>query len=94
MRAPLFLARRAYRRRRLIDAVRLLPLLGMFLFFIPILWTPQDTMAADTGFCGVYLFVVWMALIITTAILSRVLDRDENADETLEAVTDTAGWRG
>nr|WP_294614957.1 hypothetical protein [uncultured Roseovarius sp.] len=36
-RGPVFLARRTYRRRRLADGARLLPVIGTVLFFIPLL---------------------------------------------------------
>ena len=40
---PKFLARSSYRRRRIIDAARILPVLGLFIFLIPVLWHPADT---------------------------------------------------
>ncbi len=62
-RSPLFLARRSYRRRRLRDAARLLPVFGAFLFLLPILWEPAATDQRDTAPDGVYLFAVWAVLI-------------------------------
>ncbi|MCV2870189.1 hypothetical protein OEW28_16280 [Defluviimonas sp. WL0002] len=76
---PLFLERRSYRRRRLSDAARILPLLGFVLFLVPILWLPAETPAPDTGRGGVYVFAVWFLLIIATFGLSRVLSDDEDA---------------
>jgi peptidoglycan/LPS O-acetylase OafA/YrhL len=58
-RAPLFLARAVYRKRRLRDAARLLPLLGVFLLVLPALWTKPASGGAD----WVYVFVVWAGLI-------------------------------
>ncbi len=72
-RAPLFLARYAYRHRRLTDAARLLPLLGAFLFLLPVFWRPQETAAADTAPGGLYIFAVWGLLILVAAVLARVL---------------------
>jgi hypothetical protein len=73
-RAPMFLERRSYRRRRLGDAARLLPVFGLVLILLPILWAPDATGAARlTAWEGVYLFVVWAALIGIAAILSRAL---------------------
>jgi hypothetical protein len=72
--APLFLERRSYRRRRLGDAARLLPVFGLVLILLPILWSPDATGAArTTAWEGVYLFVVWAALIVIAAVLSRAL---------------------
>lgn len=78
---PLFLARRSYRRRRLMDAARLLPVLGLILILLPGLWHPADTPAPDTGRGGLYLFAVWIALIGAAFLISRglapVLDAEE-----------------
>jgi len=45
--APLFLARAVYRKRRLRDAARLLPVLGMFLLLMPGLWRPGAALSGD-----------------------------------------------
>jgi hypothetical protein len=71
--APLFLARNSYRRRRLTDAARMLPLVGMVLFFIPILWQPATTPGDETAEGGVYLFAVWLGLIVAAFVLARAL---------------------
>jgi uncharacterized membrane protein len=79
-RAPLFLERRSYRRRRLGDAARLLPLFGLILILLPLLWSPDATGAARlTAWEGVYLFAVWAVLIVAAAILSRALAADDGA---------------
>jgi len=85
MRAPLFLARRAYRQRRLTDAARFLPLLGAFLFLLPIFWQPGETSRPDTGFGGLYIFIVWGGLIALTALLSILIGRQATADEPPDA---------
>lgn len=59
---PLFLARAPYRQRRLRDAARLLPVLGIFLLLLPLLWTPDSRMALRSGDV-VYFFGVWLVLI-------------------------------
>lgn len=69
-REPLFLARQSYRRRRLEDAARLLPLLGVFLFLLPLLIGDQRSVGLL-----VYLFVAWFLLIVLTALISRGLRR-------------------
>ncbi|WP_347310255.1 hypothetical protein [Defluviimonas sp. SAOS-178_SWC] len=79
---PKFLAHRSYRRRRMIDAARLLPLLGLFLILLPILWRPAATPEPDTAPGGVYLFAVWLFLIAVAFVLARRLSsaaRDEGA---------------
>lgn len=73
---PLFLARESYRRRRLGDAARLLPFLGLALLMLPALW--QTTAAAM-----VYIFTVWAILIVLVAILSpRLLATEPDGGET------------
>jgi len=72
-RPPLFLARRSYRRRRMMDACRMLPALGAVLWMIPILWQPAETAAGDTAPGIVYLFAVWLLLVGLAAALSRGL---------------------
>jgi hypothetical protein len=72
---PAFLARASYRRRRIIDAARLLPVLGLFLFMLPILWRPAETPEPDTARGGLYLFAVWFGLIVAAFVLARVLSR-------------------
>ncbi|MGP3696148.1 hypothetical protein [Rhodobacter sp. NSM] len=83
-RSPLFLARRSYRRRRLRDAARVLPIFGSFLFLLPILWEPAATDRRDTAPDGVYLFVVWALLILVAGAMApglRAEAREDGADE-------------
>jgi hypothetical protein len=70
---PLFLARRSYRRRRMMDAVRVLPLFGTVLLMIPLLWRPAETTEADTAHGVVYLFAIWALLIVSAFGLARGL---------------------
>jgi hypothetical protein len=77
---PLFLERRLYRRRRFGDAAKLLPIVGLVLFLMPILWSD----AARTAPGMVYLFSVWILLILVVAFLSRMLARDEDASRPSE----------
>jgi hypothetical protein len=71
--APVFLARKGYRARRLTDAARLLPVAGLILIFLPILWQPAATPEGDTAAGWVYLFAVWAGLIVAAFLLSRRL---------------------
>ncbi len=72
-RAPLFLERDDYRRRRIMDAARILPVLGAVLFLLPLLWEPQQTPAPETAAGGLYLFAVWGVLILAAGLLARRL---------------------
>lgn len=79
-RVPLFLKRRSYRRRRLHDAARLLPVFGAFFFLLPVLWSPGSSPTHDTAPDGLYLFVVWFLLIIAAAALAPGLDSGADDD--------------
>jgi uncharacterized membrane protein YozB (DUF420 family) len=77
---PLFLARESYWHRRLMDASALLPILGLLLFMMPLLWSlspagERPGLAAQT----VYLFVVWFALVAAAALISARLARGDAA---------------
>lgn len=73
-RGHLFLERRSYRRRRLGDAARMLPLFGLVLILLPLFWDPGTTGAPRvTAWDGVYLFCIWAGLIAAAAVLARGL---------------------
>jgi len=85
----LFLERRTYRRNRLQDAARLLPILGAVLFFAPIFI--RDTGAAPAGSDGsdlsqwlIYFFVIWIGLIVITAFVSWSLTSGAPSDPTTD----------
>jgi len=71
---PLFLARQGYRRRRAMDAARALPILGAFLFLLPLLWTAGEGGIGATRTVTVYVFVIWAGLIAGAGWLSRYLE--------------------
>ena len=76
-RPPLFLERQSYRRRRLTDAARLLPVVGAGLFLVPLLWSdgraPDIAAPVSTSRAIVYIFGAWAALIAATAVLGAGL---------------------
>ncbi|WP_103333221.1 hypothetical protein [Pseudotabrizicola formosa] len=78
---PLFLRRSSYRQRRRRDAARLLPVVGLFLMLMPVLWAPQDTVRRDTAPDGIYLFVVWALLIAFAMLISRGLNTADEGDD-------------
>lgn len=92
MRRALFLARRSYRLRRMMDAARLLPILGFFVFLMPILWGPAAGGTRPTAEDAVYLFLVWPALILAAFGIARVLAPVMGADGA-EADAAEAGGR-
>lgn len=70
-REPIFLARQTYRRRRLIDAMRFLPVVGLVLFMVPLIG--GGGVARGTAAAGAFLFAVWIGLIVMAALLVRLL---------------------
>ncbi len=69
VRTPLFLHRETYKRRRVMDAARLLPFLGTALLLLPMLWAESHL----TSMGAVYLFLAWFILILAGAVLARRL---------------------
>lgn len=78
--APLFLERRSYRQRRLRDAARLLPVLGLGLWLLPLLFA-ADGEPATTSQALIYIFTVWVVLAGIAAWLSQRMDMDPGPDE-------------
>jgi hypothetical protein len=79
---PVFLPPATYRRKRLRDAARLLPVLGAALLIVPLLWTGSDA-PGGVGNAGalLYLLAVWAGLIVAAFLLSRVLAPDDGSGE-------------
>ena len=66
---PVFLERQSYRRRRWSDAARLMPVVGLILLILPLLWADQATTSGGI----LYIFWVWALLIAGTRVISRRL---------------------
>ena len=80
-RRPLFLARIPYRRRRLRDAARLLPVFAAFLLILPAMWSPPGTTLRITSGDVVYFFVLWALLIAIAAAFAPGLSSGEGKDD-------------
>ena len=80
-RRPLFLARIPYRRRRLRDAARLLPVFGTFLLILPVMWSAPGTTLRITSGDVVYFFVIWALLIGVAAIFASGLSSSEDKSD-------------
>ncbi|SFO22254.1 hypothetical protein SAMN04487859_119105 [Roseovarius lutimaris] len=80
-RGPVFLARRTYRRRRLADAARLLPIIGTVLICIPLLWQGEGASGATrTTMAMFYIFGLWVLLALIAGIVSHYLRASENEE--------------
>lgn len=82
-RRAVFLERRSYRSRRLIDLVRILPLIGGGLWALPLLWRRDGEAAMSTATAMIYLFAVWFVLVVATGFLSFLVRRHQ-VDEVAE----------
>ncbi|MGJ8618317.1 MAG: hypothetical protein ACSHWS_15855 [Sulfitobacter sp.] len=76
-RSPMFLERRGYRLRRMMDAMRFLPFLGLALWMVPLLWPISDA-AVEGGAAPMplstalrYIFGIWAMLVLATWALWR-----------------------
>ncbi|ANP35412.1 hypothetical protein JL2886_00481 [Phaeobacter gallaeciensis] len=77
-----FVERRTYRRRRLMDIARLLPILGALLFLMPLMWPDPDPYPAPGSHGGmamssaiIYIFVVWAILIAVSLAFGEAVRR-------------------
>ena len=64
-----YLERRRYRTRRIIEALKVLPVLGIVLFGVPLLWSE----GVKTSDAMIYFFSVWLALVFSAVWLARRL---------------------
>ncbi|MEM9707692.1 MAG: hypothetical protein AAF871_02795 [Pseudomonadota bacterium] len=72
---PVYLERRGYRRRRLVDVGRVLPVIGAVLFLLPMLWAGS----MGTGAGLIYLFTIWGLLIVAVFVFATVVGRPDPA---------------
>ncbi len=73
-----FLERQSYRRRRLIDTIRMLPVMGAVLWAVPLLWRQsEDSGAVMTSDAIIYIFMVWLLLVVGGGWLARSLKRSD-----------------
>lgn len=62
----------AYRRQRITDGARMLPVLGLVLFLLPLLWSVAEP-GASTARTGLYIFGIWAGLIVVARGLAHLL---------------------
>jgi len=81
----LFLERRGYRQRRIIDAARILPIVGLLLWLVPLIWPDVgEDGAISTSQATLYVFAIWIALIGVGGFLAWRMSSSEevSGDET------------
>ena len=69
---PIFLEPHSYRRRRLMDAGRFLPVLGVILWMIPLLWATGNSPSVrpvTMSSAILYIFLVWVGLISVACVI-------------------------
>ena len=66
-----FLERKRYRAQRLRDVAKMLPVLGIVLLFIPLLW--RGDAETSNAYALQYIFGSWIFLIVLTGFVSRRL---------------------
>jgi len=74
-RSSVFLERQTYRRRRLIDWIKILPIVGLVLWLVPLLWQTEGEDRVSSGSAIIYIFAIWFLLVIAKAISATALKR-------------------
>ena len=78
---PQFLDAQSYRRKRMMDAARMLPVLGALAILFPLPFLFLGSGGARSGLAvALYLFWLWLALIAFALVLARRLG-DPGRDE-------------
>lgn len=79
------LARQANKKRQMGDAAKLIPFFATALIMVPILWT----LGSKTSSALVYIFLVWLLLIVLSALLANALSdrRSEKSSGTSPSET-------
>lgn len=77
----LFVERQTYRRRRIQDAARFLPVLAIVLMMVPLLWSKGPGGVTMSG-AILFLFTLWAVLVAVAFLLSFHLrdDREPGQD--------------
>lgn len=83
----LFLERRSYTQRRLLDAAKLLPLVGLVLWMLPLVWPSASREGAISGSgATLYIFAIWALLIALGGFLAyRMAPSEPHERQSAEA---------
>jgi ABC-type nickel/cobalt efflux system permease component RcnA len=84
----MFLERRSYRKRRMMDAMRVLPVVGLCLWLVPMMWpvgvAQGDSSAVSTSAALRYIFCIWILLSVGAWLLWRRTRRDIASEDTTQ----------
>ncbi len=84
-RPPVFLPEARYRQKRVRDAARLLPVLGVVLLLLPLLWIRSDAPdGVGNAASLLYVFGIWAGLIGGAFGLARALRADEGEEDAIQ----------
>lgn len=77
----MFVERQTYRKRRMQDAARFLPVVGVVLFLLPLFWPrgPEEGIAMSAAL--EYIFLVWASLVAGALMLSIHIKDESVADD-------------
>lgn len=76
----IFLERSNYKMRRIVDAMRILPFFGGFMWVIPLIWG-DDAQNHTTSSKMIYIFAVWVLLVFMNFLLSYFLHHANAGDD-------------
>lgn len=85
--SPLFLERGTYRRRRVMDAIKLVAVLGAGLWMVPVLWPTDETLNSTPVAMSealFFIFGIWVALIALSGFLMRNMRMAPDTEDTQE----------
>lgn len=72
---PMFLERDGYRRRRIADAARIVPVFGGILIMVPLIWVKGPEGGITTVQAFLYIFGIWAIMVGLAAFMSPLLKR-------------------
>lgn len=73
----LFVEPRNYRARRMVDGLRILPIVGIFLIAMPLFWGGSETPIKSSNVM-LFVFGVWAILILTNCITTRRIGKERD----------------
>ena len=73
----LFVEPRNYRARRMVDGLRILPIVGIFLIAMPLFWGVSKTPIQSSDVM-LFVFAVWAILIVINCIMTRRIGKERD----------------